>query len=158
LVVERFSVVSAFSFDAVVARIESGIAHPDPRAFAAAIEAAPTRADAEVIVARALGPYDFMEIGRIDVALMLRKEPNGASSRMIRFLLGNPRVVSALAPADPDVGLYAPLSVLVDQRADGVTLSYDRMATLLAPLGDVAAARAARALDDQVERFLTTSA
>ena len=35
----------------------------------------------------------------------------------------------------PDAGSYAPVTILVDQRSDGVHLSYDRMASLLAPYG-----------------------
>ena len=31
----------------------------------------------------------------------------------------------------PDAGSYAPVTVLVDERADGVHLSYDKMASLL---------------------------
>jgi hypothetical protein len=33
----------------------------------------------------------------------------------------------------PDSGSYAPVTVLVDERTDGVHLSYDRMAGLLTP-------------------------
>ena len=33
-------------------------------------------------------------------------------------------------------GSYAPVTVLVDERADGVHLSYDRMASFLAPYGN----------------------
>ena len=36
----------------------------------------------------------------------------------------------------PDAGSYAPVTILIDQRPDGVYLSYDRMATFLAPYGE----------------------
>ena len=32
----------------------------------------------------------------------------------------------------PDAAAYAPVTILVDERADGVHISYDRMASLLA--------------------------
>jgi hypothetical protein len=35
----------------------------------------------------------------------------------------------------PDASSYAPVTVLVDERADGVHISYDRMASLLALMG-----------------------
>ena len=38
-----------------------------------------------------------------------------------------------MAKQVPDAGSYAPVTVLVDERADGVHISYDRMASLLAP-------------------------
>ena len=34
-----------------------------------------------------------------------------------------------------DAGSYAPATILVDERPDGVHLTYDKMASLLAPYG-----------------------
>jgi len=50
----------------------------------------------------------------------------------------------------PDVGSYAPVTVLVDERRDGVHLSYDRMVSLLTPYGNADALRVAKELDDKV--------
>jgi hypothetical protein len=50
----------------------------------------------------------------------------------------------------PDASSYAPVTVLVDERADGVHLSYDRMANLLAPYGNPDALKVARDLDAKV--------
>jgi len=58
----------------------------------------------------------------------------------------------------PDAGSYAPLTVLVDERDDGVLLSYDRMASLLAPYGNAEASAVARDLDVKVENLLRESA
>ena len=54
----------------------------------------------------------------------------------------------------PDAGSYAPVTVLVDERTDGVHLSYDRMASLLAPYGNPDALKVARNLDTKVEDLL----
>jgi hypothetical protein len=54
----------------------------------------------------------------------------------------------------PDAGSYAPVTVLVDERADGVHLSYDRMASLLATYGNSEALNIARDLDAKVEDLL----
>jgi hypothetical protein len=54
----------------------------------------------------------------------------------------------------PDAGSYAPVQVLVDERADGVHLSYDRMVSLLAPYGNSDALEVARNLDTKVEDLL----
>jgi hypothetical protein len=51
-------------------------------------------------------------------------------------------------------GSYAPVTVLVDERADGVHLSYDRMASLLASYGNSDALNVARDLDAKVEDLL----
>jgi hypothetical protein len=58
----------------------------------------------------------------------------------------------------PDAGSYAPVTVLVDERADGVHISYDRMASLLAPYGNRDALRVARDLDAKVEEVLRQAA
>jgi hypothetical protein len=58
----------------------------------------------------------------------------------------------------PDVGSYAPTTVLVDERADGVHLSYDRMTSFLAPYGNAQALAVARDLDANVERVLREAA
>jgi hypothetical protein len=39
----------------------------------------------------------------------------------------------------PDAGSYAPVTILIDERPDGVHLSYDRMGSLLAPYGNAEA-------------------
>jgi len=58
----------------------------------------------------------------------------------------------------PDAGSYAPVTVLVDERSDGVHVTYDRMASLLAPYGNPAALAVARELDSKIENLLRESA
>jgi hypothetical protein len=49
-------------------------------------------------------------------------------------------------------------TVLVDGRADGVHLSYDRVASLLAPYGNRDALEVARNLDKKIEDILRQAA
>ena len=58
----------------------------------------------------------------------------------------------------PDAASYAPVTILVDERADGVHLSYDSMASLLAPYGSQAALVVARELDAMIENLFETAA
>jgi hypothetical protein len=58
----------------------------------------------------------------------------------------------------PDAGSYAPVTVLVDERPDGVHLSYDKMTTLLAPYGNSEALAVAKKLDATIEALLRDSA
>ena len=58
----------------------------------------------------------------------------------------------------PDAGSYAPVTVLVDERADGVHLSYDRMASFLAAYGNPDALQVAKDLDNKVETLLRKAA
>jgi hypothetical protein len=58
----------------------------------------------------------------------------------------------------PDSGSYAHVTILVDERSDGVHLSYDRMTSLLDPYGNRDALAVARDLDSKVESLLRESA
>jgi hypothetical protein len=58
----------------------------------------------------------------------------------------------------PDAGSYAPVTVLIDERPDGVRLSYGRMASFLASYGSEDALKVARDLDSKVEALLTAAA
>jgi hypothetical protein len=58
----------------------------------------------------------------------------------------------------PDAGSYAPVTVLVDERSDGVHLSYDRMTSFLAPYGNSDALKVAKDLDLKVETLLSEAA
>ena len=58
----------------------------------------------------------------------------------------------------PDAASYAPVTVLIDERHDGVRLSYDLMASLLAPYRSTHASAVARQLDDKVVALLTDAA
>jgi hypothetical protein len=58
----------------------------------------------------------------------------------------------------PDAGSYAPVTILIDDRPDGVHLSYDRMASFLAPYRSPEALKVAQDLDAKVEALLTAAA
>jgi hypothetical protein len=60
--------------------------------------------------------------------------------------------------AVPDAASYAPITILVDERSDGVHLTYDTMESLLAPYGNPSALAVARALDAKIEGLLETAA
>jgi hypothetical protein len=44
---------------------------------------------------------------------------------MIRFVIGNPLIMKEMAKHVPDAGSYASVTVLVDERSDGVRTSKD---------------------------------
>jgi hypothetical protein len=62
-----------------------------------------------------------------------------------------------MAKAVPDAAAYAPITILIDERADGVHLSYDSMASLIAPYGSEPALAVARDLDAKIEALLETA-
>lgn len=54
--------------------------------------------------------------------------------------------------------LRAPVTILLDERSDGVHLSYDRMASLLAAYENAEALKVARELDAKIEALLVSVA
>jgi hypothetical protein len=62
--------------------------------------------------------------------------------------------MESMARLVPDAASYAPVTVLIDRRPDGVHLSYDEMASLLAPYGNAEAVEIAGDLDIKVRRML----
>lgn len=158
ILVQRFSVVSSSSFEEVVRRLTATIGRPDMKAFHGALAAARTLADLEEAVQRAIGPSGLMEFIRFDAGEVLRKERGGQDPKILRLVVGNPLIMKEMAKAVPDAAAYAPVTILVDERADGVHLSYDLMASLLAPYGSQAALTVARDLDAKVESLLRAAA
>ncbi len=155
VVVERYSITAAAPFETVVARIDAAVGHPDMRAFLAALGQAPNFAALEAVVAQAVGRSGMMEFVRFDSGAVLAKDRRGASPRMLRLLIGNPVIMKQMAQHVPDAAAYAPVTVLIDERPDGVHLSYDRMASFLAGYGSPDALAVARDLDAKFERLLT---
>src|SRR6516164_9711857 len=154
--VRRVSVVSSKPFEEVLGGLTQTIGQPDMNAFLSAMSAAPTIADLEDVVHGAVGSSGLMEFARFDIGEVLRKE-QGGSRQSIRLVVGNPVIMKEMAKTVPDVASYAPTTILIDERDDGVHISYDSMASLLAPYGSEAALRVARDLDAKVERLIETA-
>jgi uncharacterized protein (DUF302 family) len=156
--VERFSVTSSKSFDEVVKAIDAAIGHPDLSAFGMSLKSAKTFADVEDVVGKAVGSTGFMEFSRFDLGAILRKERGTEKPRILRYVMGNPLIMKKMVERVVDAGSYAPVTILVDERADGVHLSYDRMASFLASYQDEQALKVARDLDAKVEALLEAAA
>jgi uncharacterized protein (DUF302 family) len=110
------------------------------------------------VVQRGLGRTGLMVFMELDPGAILRKETGRDTPKIMRFLIGNPLIMKEMAKHVPDAGAYAPVTILVDERPDGVHLSYDKMASLLAPYGNPDALAVARDLDSKIENLLRESA
>src|SRR6266436_550126 len=133
--VERFSLTSSRPFDEVLAAITGAVGNPEMVDFAKTTSAARTFVELESAVRKGLG-----------------------KTGLVRFIIGNPLIMQEMAKRVPDAGSYAPVTVFVDERPDGVHISYDRMATLLAPYRNSEALAVARDLDEKVEALLYEAA
>jgi hypothetical protein len=155
---ERFSIASPESFETIVFRIEREVGHPEMTAFAKKMAGAETINDLEIVVREAVGSAGLMEFIRFDLGAVLRTEQGAAAPKILRLVVGNPLIMKEMAKHVPDAASYAPVTILIDERADGVHLSYDRMASLLAPYGNPEALKVARDLDSKIEVLLTKAA
>ena len=158
VLVERFSVTSSKPFEVVVAALEAAVGQPNLVEFAKATRAAQTLGELERAVGAGLGRTGLMMFMKLDHGAILRKEAGSDMPRIVRFVIGNPLIMKEMVKHVPDAGSYAPVTILVDERPDGVHLSYDRMAGFLSPYGNADALAVARNLDAKIESVLQEAA
>jgi uncharacterized protein (DUF302 family) len=158
LEIERFAVTSSKPFEAVMAALKAGVGRLDLVEFAKASKSAGSFSELEKVVNRAPGKTGLMLFLELDHGAVLRKESGLNTPKIVRLVVGNPLIMKEMAKRVPDAGSYAPVTILVDERVDGVHLSYDRMASFLAPYGNSDALKVAHNLDLKVEKLLNESA
>ena len=155
---DRFSVISSKLFEAVLTALRAAVGHPDMTEFVRATQDARTFTELEDAVRRGLGKVGLMMFMELDHGVILRKESGLDAPKIVRLVIGNPMIMKEMVKCVPDAGSYAPVTVLVDERPDGVHLSYDKMTSLLAPYGNADALAVARDLDSKIERLLRDAA
>ncbi|AXC13509.1 hypothetical protein ACPOL_4232 [Acidisarcina polymorpha] len=156
--VQRLNVISTEPFDTVVARIDAAIGHPDIVAFHKSLSAAKNEAEMEKVVNPVTQPNGLMEFARFDIGDVLQKDNGTTKPRILRIVAGNPLIMKEMVKHVVDAGSYAPVTILIEERPDSVRISYDRMASYLAPYENSDALKVARELDAKVERILTAAA
>ena len=156
--IERFSLTTSKQLDEVIAGINAAIGHPDMAEFGRSTREARSFAEMKSAVQKGLSTVGLMLFLQLDHGAVLRKETGRETPKMIRFVIGNPLIMKEMVQHVPDAGSYAPVTVLVDERSDGVYLSYDRMASFLAPYGNHDALEVARDLDKKIEDLLREAA
>ena len=112
----------------------------------------------EKVVQSAIGSSGFMEFARFDHGGVVHKGESDDYPKVFRLVVGNPLIMREMVKHVPDAGSYAPVTILIDERPDGVHISYDRMASFLAPYENAAALRVAKDLDAKVEALLASAA
>jgi len=158
LEIERFSLTTSKAFTEVIAGVNAAIGHPDMAEFGRSTHEARSFAELKSAVEQGLSKAGLMLFMQLDQGAVLQKETGQDTPRIIRFLIGNPLIMKEMAKHVPDAGSYAPVTVLVDERADGVHLSYDRMASFLAPYGNRDALQVAQNLDKKIGDLLRQAA
>src|SRR5258708_11691782 len=134
--IERFSLKTSKAVSEVMAGVNAAVGHTDMGEVGRSTHEARSFAELKSGVEKGLSKAGLMLFMQLDQGAVLQKETGQDTPRIIRFLIGNPLIMKEMAKHVPDAGSYAPVTVLVDERADGVHLSYDRMASFLAPYGN----------------------
>ena len=142
----------------MIARIDAQIGHPNVAVFFKGLSAAKDEPEMEKAVNPATQPNRLMEFARFDLGEVLRKENRTDKPKIVRILAGNPLITKDMVKHVGDAGSYAPLTILVEERPDGVHISYDRMASYLAPYRNSDALDVAQKLDAKIERILAAAA
>ena len=155
--VNRWSIISPKPFDAVLMSVEEAIGRPNMIEFTAKMTAATTFDEMQKVMHDSVSEAGLMEFMRLDLGAVLAKSGVDGDPKSVRLIVGNPLIMQSMARLVPDAGSYAPVTILVDQRPDGVHLSYDEMASFLAPYGNAEALKIARDLDAKVKRILESA-
>ena len=154
--VERVTVISRKSLQEVFSKFDAAVGHPNIEEFWKHVAATKTNSEMEKIVQSVLGPSGFTEFARFDHGGVVHKGESGNHAKVFRLVIGNPLIMREMVKHVPDAGSYAPVTILIDERPDGVYVSYDRMASFLAPYENLAALKVAKDLDAKVEALLAS--
>jgi uncharacterized protein (DUF302 family) len=152
--VDRFSITCSKPFEFVVAALKSAVGQPDIVEFFKAMSAAKSFPDLERVVQSSVGRTGLMLFAEFELGAVLRRETGLETPKIIRFLVGNPLIMKEMVKHVPDAGSYAPVTVLIDERLDGVHLSYDKMENRLLSYGNSDALAVARNLDSRITTLL----
>jgi uncharacterized protein (DUF302 family) len=152
--VERFSLTSLKTFDAVVAALKSAVGQPNMVEFFKETRATKSFPDLQRVVHASLGRTDLMLFAEFDLGDILRRETGSRTPKIIRIVVGNPLIMKEMVKHVPDAGSYAPVTVLIDERPDGVHVSYDKMESYLRQYGSSEALAIARTLDTKITTLL----
>ena len=128
--VRRIAVTSKKSFDAVVGAVQAAISHPNMFDFVRRIAESNSYSEMQKVVHEAVGKTGLMEFTRFDLGMVMTKAVGPGAPKSLRLVAGNPLIMQAMVRHVPDAASYAPVTILIDERADGVHLSYDEYGQL----------------------------
>jgi len=154
--VERVSYISQKPFSKVLEALDAAVGHPKMDEMWQKLFKADTVADVEEIMRSFVGSSGLIEFLRFNHGDIVHMEKTGSKPGIVRLVVGNPSIMRQMAEHVPDAGSYAPVTILIDERSDGVHLTYDRMASFLATYENERALKVARELDAKVEGMLAS--
>jgi uncharacterized protein (DUF302 family) len=146
------------SFSDVLDGIFGGISQPDIAALFSSLAASTSYDQFSSLVQQAQGSAGLMLFLRLDLDNALTLDPRAPDwhgRHLVRIIAGNPVTMGQMTRHVADAGSYAPVTILVEEKPDGgIQVSYDSVASALAPYHDAAAAEVADKLDAEVLALL----
>jgi uncharacterized protein (DUF302 family) len=155
---ERFTLTSSKPFNQIIAAFKAAVGQPDIVEFWRSTHRTQSLAELESTIEKAVGRTALMLFAGFDHGAIVRKGTGRDAPRIVRFVIGNPLIMRRMVEHVPDAGSYAPVTILIDERPDGVHLSYDRMASFLAAYKNADALKVAGELDAKIETLLASIA
>ena len=157
--IQRVTVRSDRPFDDVVAAVYAGLGRvEDFGALDRRSKKSRDRTEFDAVIEPVAGSSGLIEFLSLDLGGVLAIRDPARSRRMLRIIAGNPVTMSKMTATVPDAGSYAPVTILVVERDESVTLSYDRVASAIAPYAGQEASAVATSLDDAVLTLLRDAA
>jgi hypothetical protein len=141
-------------FASILAGIFDGISQPDIGQLFSQLAASTSYEQFSSLVRRAQGNTGLMRFMQLDLDHSLTLDPQApdwTGRRLVRLIAGNPVTMGQMARHVADAGSYAPVTILVQELADGRSqVAYDTVATEIEPYHDAAASEVADRLDAEV--------
>lgn len=157
--IQRVSVATQRSFDDVLAALRTHIGQPsDLPELVKRWNTAESGTELERSVAEIQGDSGLIEFLALDLGAVLAVRHPAHSYKMVRIIAGNPVTMSDMAATVPDVGSYAPVTILVVELPDGVQIHYDKIASAIGDFDEPEAQAVARRLDNNVLQAIQQAA
>ena len=143
-------------FAEIMEGIYGGISQPDVGSLFQQLAASTSYEQFSSLVRQAQGSAGLMRFLELELDSALALDPQARDKgRLTRLIAGNPVTMGEMTRHVPDAGSYAPVTILVQELADGRTrVAYDAVASEIAGYGDAAALKVAEQLDDEVLTLL----
>jgi hypothetical protein len=155
--VRRHVLTSERLFQVVLDGIYTGISQPDIGTLFAKLAESASYEEFSALVRQAQGSAGLLRFLQLDLdtALALDPQAHQAGRRLVRLIAGNPVTMGQMTRHVPAAGSYAPITILIQELPGGGTqVTYDTVASAIAPYGDAAASQVAQRLDTEVLSLL----
>lgn len=130
---QRSETVSDRPFDDVLAGVEAGLGHPDLAALDRRLAATGDWDEYRALVAAEAGSAGLMVFLQLDLGGVVAADPGASPFRAVRVIAGNPVTMESMVRTTPQAGAFAPVTILLFERPDGVHVVYD---TIESAVGD----------------------